>query len=55
MKCSNSDRWGGFHEMVARFEREFAAFQHCEFGISAINGTVTLEMILEAMEYRPGQ
>ncbi len=44
-----SDRWGGFHEMVARFEQEFAAFQHCQFGVGAINGTVTLEMILEAM------
>ena len=49
-----SDRWGGFHDMVARFEREFAAFQQCEFGISAINGTVTLEMILEAMGIGPG-
>ncbi|MDQ6700998.1 MAG: DegT/DnrJ/EryC1/StrS family aminotransferase, partial [Acidobacteriota bacterium] len=45
---------GGFHEMVARFEREFAAFQHCEFGVSAVNGTVTLEMILEAMGIGPG-
>ncbi len=49
-----SDRWGGFHELVPRFEREFSAFQHCEFGISAINGTVTLEMILEAMGIGPG-
>lgn len=50
----NSDRWGGFHAIVERFEREFAAFQHCEFGVSAMNGTVTLEMILEAMEIGPG-
>ncbi len=49
-----SDRWGGFHPMVARFEQEFAAFQRCPFGISAINGTVTLEMILEAMEIGEG-
>jgi len=44
-----SDRWGGFHESVARFEREFASFQHSQFGIAAINGTVSLEMILESM------
>ncbi len=49
-----SDRWGGFHEFVGRFEREFARFQGCEFGVSAINGTVTLEMILEAMGIGPG-
>ena len=44
-----SDRWGGFHPMVGRFEQEFAAFQQCKFGISAVNGTVTLEVVLEAM------
>ncbi len=44
-----SDRWGGFHEFVSRFEREFAAFQHCSYGVSAMNGTVTLEMVLEAL------
>src|SRR5580698_6887811 len=44
-----SDRWGGYHPMVARFEKEFAAFQHCRFGLGAMNGTVTLEMALEAL------
>ncbi len=44
-----SDRWGGFHEFVGRFEREFARYQQCAFGVSAINGTVTLETILEAL------
>ncbi|HYA18769.1 MAG TPA: DegT/DnrJ/EryC1/StrS family aminotransferase [Bryobacteraceae bacterium] len=44
-----SDQWGGFHPIVARFEREFAAFQHCKFGLTAANGSVTLEMALEAM------
>src|SRR5580704_5650618 len=44
-----SDQWGGFHPIVARFEREFAAFQHCRFGLSAMNGTVTLEIALEAL------
>ena len=41
-------RWGGFHEMVERFEKQFAAFQHARHGISAMNGTITLEMALEA-------
>jgi len=44
-----SDRWGGYHPIVARFEQEFAAFQHCKFGLAAMNGTVTLEMALEAL------
>ena len=44
-----SDRWGGYHPIVARFEQEFAAFQQCRFGLSAMNGTVTLEMALEAL------
>ena len=41
--------WGGYHPIVARFEKEFAAFQHCSFGLAAMNGTVTLEMALEAL------
>jgi dTDP-4-amino-4,6-dideoxygalactose transaminase len=44
-----SDRWGGFHPFVTQFERAFAAFQDCAHGISAFNGTVTLEMALEAI------
>ena len=44
-----SDRWGGYHPIVARFEQQFAAFQHCRFGLAAMNGTVTLEMALEAL------
>jgi dTDP-4-amino-4,6-dideoxygalactose transaminase len=43
-----SERWGGHSDMVTRLERDFAAYQHCRFGISAMNGTVTLEMALEA-------
>jgi dTDP-4-amino-4,6-dideoxygalactose transaminase len=49
-----SDQWGGFHPIVGRFEREFAAFQHCRYGMSAMNGTVTLEIALEALEIGPG-
>ena len=43
-----SGPWGGYHEFVARLEREFAAFQHCAHGVSAVNGTVALEAALEA-------
>jgi dTDP-4-amino-4,6-dideoxygalactose transaminase len=43
-----SDRWGGYHPFVVEFEQKFAAFQHCAYGVSAVNGTVTLEMALEA-------
>src|SRR5580698_8336050 len=45
----SSDRWGGYHPFVARFEQEFATFQQCRFGLSACNGTVTIEMALEAL------
>lgn len=44
-----SERWGGYHDFVSRFEREFCQFQHCAHGVSAANGTVTLEMALEAL------
>lgn len=43
-----SERWGGYHEFVPRLEAAFAAFQQCAHGVAAVNGTVTLEMALEA-------
>jgi dTDP-4-amino-4,6-dideoxygalactose transaminase len=46
--------WGGFHPMVQQLEREFAEFQHCRYGVSAFNGTVTLEMALELAGVGPG-
>src|ERR1019366_2995853 len=45
----SSINWGGYHPIVAQFEKQFATFQHCAFGISAMNGTITLEMALEAL------
>jgi dTDP-4-amino-4,6-dideoxygalactose transaminase len=50
----SSPQWGGFHEMVTRLEREFAAFQHCKYGISAANGTLTLETALAVLGIGPG-
>src|SRR5574341_85646 len=49
-----SPQWGGFHEIVGRFEREFAAFQHCAHGVSCANGTVAIEMALDAAGIGPG-
>ncbi len=44
-----SPQWGGFHPFVEEFERSFAAYQQCVHGISAFNGTVTLELALEVL------
>ena len=40
--------WGGYHPKVAEFERAFADFHETRFGITAANGTVTLETALAA-------
>lgn len=44
-----SPQWGGFHEFIGEFERSFAAYQHSAFGISAFNGTMTLEAALNVL------
>jgi dTDP-4-amino-4,6-dideoxygalactose transaminase len=49
-----SGRWGGFNEIVTRFEESFAAFQNCAHGVSAFNGTVTLETALAVCGIGPG-
>lgn len=49
-----SPQWGGFHPFVAEFERSFAAYQHAAHGISAFNGTVTLELALNVLGIGPG-
>src|SRR3984957_12602161 len=49
-----SGRWGGYHDFVGRLEREFAAFVQCAHGVSAMNGTVTMEMALLAAGVEPG-
>lgn len=49
-----SQQWGGSHEFVERFERAFAAFQHCAHGVSVANGTVALEVALECAGIGPG-
>jgi dTDP-4-amino-4,6-dideoxygalactose transaminase len=49
-----SPQWGGFHPIVEEFEREFSAFQHCGFGITTFNGTVSLEMLMSVAGIGPG-
>src|SRR4051812_34471955 len=49
-----SPQWGGFHPFVAEFEQSFAAYQHATHGISAFNGTVTLELALEVLGITAG-
>jgi len=48
------EQWGGFNPVVDRFEQQFAEFQHCAHGISAANGTVTLEAALAVLGIGPG-
>jgi len=45
----SSIQWGGYHPIVGEFEKRFAAFQHCAYGLAAMNGTVTLEMALASL------
>jgi len=49
-----SGQWGGFSPVVQRFERDFAAFQQCAHGVSLANGTVAIEVALEALGIGPG-
>ena len=44
-----SPQWGGFHPFVKEFEESFAAYQHSAFGVSAFNGTVSLEALLATL------
>ena len=48
-----SPQWGGFHPFVAEFERSFSSYQHARHGISAANGTLTIEAILEGLDIGP--
>jgi dTDP-4-amino-4,6-dideoxygalactose transaminase len=46
--------WGGYNPKVKEFEDAFAAFQGSKYGITAANGTVTLEAALLAAGVGPG-
>ncbi len=49
-----SNQWGGWNEIVGRFERSFAEYQHCAHAVSSANDTLALEMAMEAAGIRPG-
>jgi dTDP-4-amino-4,6-dideoxygalactose transaminase len=46
--------WGGYSPRVAEFERAFADFHEAKYGVTAANGTVTLEAALLAVGVRAG-
>lgn len=46
--------WGGYHPKVAEFEQVFAQLHETQFGITAMNGTVTLETALHVLGIGPG-
>ena len=46
--------WGGYHEAVGELERRFAAYLGAAHGIALANGTVSLEIALQAAGIGPG-
>jgi dTDP-4-amino-4,6-dideoxygalactose transaminase len=46
--------WGGYSPKVAEFEQAFAGFHEAKYGVTAANGTVTLEAALLAAGIRAG-
>jgi dTDP-4-amino-4,6-dideoxygalactose transaminase len=43
-----SEQWGGYSELVARFEQLFASMHNCDYGVAAANGSVAIEVALQA-------
>lgn len=54
LEVLESGAWGGYSPKVSDFEQKFASYHGARFGISACNGTVTLEMALLAAGIGPG-
>jgi dTDP-4-amino-4,6-dideoxygalactose transaminase len=54
LEVLHSGQWGGYNPKVKEFERAFADFHSSRFGITAANGTVTLETALLASNIGPG-
>jgi len=46
--------WGGYNPKVAEFEQAFADFHEAKYGVTAANGTVTLEAALLAVGVHAG-
>jgi len=49
-----SGRWGFDGPLEAEFERQFATYQDAEFGLCVSNGTVALQLALEALDVGAG-
>jgi dTDP-4-amino-4,6-dideoxygalactose transaminase len=54
LEVLKSGVWGGYNKKVTEFEEAFARFHQTSFGITAANGTVTLEAALTAAGIGPG-
>ena len=54
LEVLHSGRWGIGGEKVAQFEQQFAAFQAARFGICVPNGTLALQLALQALGIGPG-
>jgi L-glutamine:2-deoxy-scyllo-inosose/3-amino-2,3-dideoxy-scyllo-inosose aminotransferase len=50
----SSGNWGFDGPMEAEFERRFAAYQDAEYGMCVANGTVALQLALEALDVGAG-
>jgi len=48
LEVLQSGKWF-YGERVARFERDFAAFQDAKFGVSCNSGTAAIELVLQAL------
>src|SRR5215204_4301176 len=46
--------WGGYHPKVGELERRFAEFHGAGYGVALANGTVSLEIALQAAGVGPG-
>ncbi|MGI8746418.1 MAG: DegT/DnrJ/EryC1/StrS family aminotransferase [Bryobacteraceae bacterium] len=53
MEVLESGSWGGYNPKVKEFESRFAAAHGAKYGISACNGTLTLESALLAAGVQP--
>jgi L-glutamine:2-deoxy-scyllo-inosose/3-amino-2,3-dideoxy-scyllo-inosose aminotransferase len=49
-----SGKWGFDGPLEAEFERKFAAYQDAEYGLCVSNGTVALQLALEALDVGAG-
>lgn len=54
LKVLDSGVWGTLGPEVLKFNEKFAAYQGSKYGIAVTNGTVTLEILLRALEIGPG-